>query len=108
MSPVAFRSHSLLWRVATILIIVCRVISPSESVKDLGITVDSSLKFHTHTSMVAARTNQMLALTNKSFEYLSISMLLQLYILFVRVILEYGNTAWEPMFVLDQQSVEKI
>ena len=35
-------------------------------------------------------------------------MLLQLYKSFVRPILEYGNTVWGPMFVLDQQSVEKI
>ena len=39
------------------------VISPMESVKDLGITVNSFLKFHAHTSIVAARTNQMIALT---------------------------------------------
>ena len=50
----------------------------------------------------------MLALINKSFEYLSTNMLLQLYKSFVRPILEYGNTVWGPMFVLDQQSVEKI
>ena len=84
------------------------VITPTESVKDLGITVDSSLKFHTHTSTVAARANRMLALINKSFEYLNTSMLLQLFKSFVRPILEYGNTVWGPMFVLDQQLVEKI
>ena len=66
------------------------VITPTESVKDLGIIVDSSIKFHTHTGIVAARANRMLALINKSFEYLSTNMLLQLYKLFVRPILEYG------------------
>ena len=84
------------------------VITPTGAVKDLGIIVDSSLKFHTHTSTVTARANRMLALINKSFEYLSTCMLLQLYKSFVRPILEYGNTVWGPMFVLDQQSVEKI
>ena len=87
------------------------VIAPTESVKDLGIIIDPSLKFHiayTPCSTVTARANRMLALINKSFEYLSTNMLLQLYKSFVRPILEYGNTVWGPMFVLDQQSVEKI
>ena len=35
-------------------------------------------------------------------------MLPQLHKLFVCPILEYENTVWGPMFVLDQQSVEKI
>ena len=33
----------------------------TESVKDLGIIVDPFLKFHMHTSTVAARANRMLA-----------------------------------------------
>ena len=61
------------------------VITPTESVKDLGIIVDPSLKFHIHTSTVTARANRMLALINKSFEYLSTNMLLQLYKLFIRI-----------------------
>ena len=68
------------------------VIIPTESVKDLVIIVDPSLKFHIHTSTVTARANRMLALINKSFEYLSTNMLLQLYKSFVHPILEYGNT----------------
>ena len=67
-------------------------ITPTESVKDLGIIVDSSLKFHMHTSTVAARANRLLALINKSFEYLKANMLLQLYKSFVRPILEYVYT----------------
>ena len=91
--------------------ILLHCITPTESVKDLGIIIDPSLKFHIaciHTSTVTARANRMLALINKSFEYLSTNMLLQLYKSFVRTILEYGNTVWGPVFVLDQQSVEKI
>ena len=83
-------------------------ITPTESVKDLEIIVDSSLKFHAHTSTVATRANHLLALINKSFEYLNTNILLQLYKSFVHPILEYGSTLWGPMFVLDQKSVEKI
>ena len=74
----------------------------------MGIVVDSSLKFHNHTAIVAARANRILAVINKSFEYLNTNVLLQLYKSFVRPILEYGNIIWGPQFILDQQSVEKI
>ena len=84
------------------------VITSTESVKDLGIIVDSSLKFHNHTAIVTARANRILAVINKSFEYLNANVLLQLYKSFVRPILEYGNIIWGPQFILDQQSVEKI
>ena len=83
------------------------VITSTESVKDLGIAVDSSLKFHNHTAIVTARANRILAVINKSFEYLNTNMLLQLYKSFVRPILEYGNIIWGPQFILNQQSVEK-
>ena len=80
----------------------------SESVKDLGVVIDSSLKFHNHTATVAARANRILAVINKSFEYLNTNVLLPLYKSFLRPILEYGNIIWGPQFILDQQSVEKI
>jgi len=84
------------------------VIISTESIKDLGITADCSLKFHSHTAIVTAIANCILAVINKSFEYLNINMLLQLYKSFVQPILEYGNIVWGPQFILDQQSVEKI
>ena len=83
------------------------VITSTESIKDLGITVDCSLKFHSHTAIVTAKANRILAVINKSFEYLNTNMLPQLYKSFVRPILEYGNIVWGPQFILDQQSVEK-
>ena len=72
------------------------VITSTESVKDLGIVVDSSLKFHNHTAIVTARANRILAVINKSFEHLNTNVLLQLYKSFVHPILEYGNIIWGP------------
>jgi len=45
------------------------VITSTESIKDLGITVDCSLKFHSHTAIVTTKANRILAVINKSFEY---------------------------------------
>ena len=80
------------------------VITSTESIKDLGITVDCSLKFHSHTAIVTAKANRILAVINKSFEYLNTNMLPQLYKSFICPILEYGMG---PQFILDQQSVQK-
>ena len=43
-------------------------ITSTESVKDLEIAVDSSLKFHIHTALVTTRANRILAVINKFFE----------------------------------------
>jgi len=83
------------------------VITSTESIKDMGITIDCSLKFHSHTAIVTTKANRILAVIKKSFEYLNTNMLPQLYKSFIRPILEYGNIVWGPQFILDQQSVEK-
>jgi len=51
------------------------VITSTESIKDLGITVDCSLKFRSHTALVTTKANRILAVINKSFEYLNTNML---------------------------------
>ena len=76
--------------------------------KDLGIFVDNHLKFHDHTAAVAAKANRILAIINKSFANLDLSMFPILYKVLVRPILEYGNAVWGPFFVADQIAIEKV
>ena len=42
--------------------------------KDLGVFVDNHLKFHDHTGAVVAKANHILAIINKSFANLDLSM----------------------------------
>ena len=42
-----------------------------EEYKDLGVMMDSKLKFHTYTSAVASKANQVLGLIRKSFTNLN-------------------------------------
>ena len=76
--------------------------------RDLGITIDSQLKFHSHSSHIVSKANCLLGLIRKSFENISIQTLPTLYKSLVRPTLEYGNPIWGPHYVLDQQAVEKI
>ena len=79
-----------------------------QDMRDLGITIDSQLKFHSHSSHIVSKANCLLGLIRKSFENISIQTLPTLYKSLVRPTLEYGNPIWGPHYVLDQQAVEKI
>ena len=48
--------------------------------KDLGIWMDSSLKFSVHVAHAAAKANQILGLIRRSFVHLDITLMKQLYI----------------------------
>jgi len=88
--------------------IVGQVISSTDLVKDLGVFIDSDLKFHHHSSVTVAKVNCVLALIHKSFECMDAQMSVTLYKSFVGPILECGNIIWGPHFVLDQLTIEKI
>jgi len=68
--------------------------------KDLGtcILFDDNLKFHNHTSAVAGKSNRMLGLISKSFEFLEPVMVSKLYKALVRLILEYSNPVLGPSY----------
>ena len=66
------------------------------------------MSFHQHTSEVAMKANRVLACIRRGFINLNEHVLLRLYKSLVRPILEYGNTIWEPHFVLDRRKLEGV
>jgi len=76
--------------------------------KDLGIWMDSSLKFSVHVAHAAAKANKILGLIRRSFVHLGITLMKQLYICMVRPHLEYGNVVWHPMLKKDQDALESV
>ena len=76
--------------------------------KDLGLIVDSELKFHIQTSSAIKKANKILGLIKKTFANLDANTLPLLYKSMVSPHLEYGNTAWGPHFKLGQQAIEKV
>ena len=79
-----------------------------EKEKDLGIIIDSKLKFHTHTAAVISKANQILAVIKKTFLSLDSTTLPMLYKSLVRPHLEYGNCIWGPHYVMDTKAVERV
>jgi len=76
--------------------------------KDLGIWMDSSLKFSVHVAHAAAKANQILGFIRRTFIYMDISLMKQLYISMVRPHLEFGNVVWHPMLKKDQETLESV
>ena len=76
--------------------------------KDLGIIVDSVLKFRQQAAQAVFKANRILAVIRRSFCTIDASTLPVLYKSLVRPHLEYGNAIWGPFFRGDQQSVERV
>jgi len=79
-----------------------------ESQKDQGILFDNQIKFHQHTSNIAAKANRLLGLIKRSFDHLDSNMLTKLFVSIVRPTLEYCNSVWGPSFILDQRKIEQV
>ena len=77
------------------------VIDFADSMKDLGVIIDSDLKFHSHINSAVSKGIRILSLISKSFVNLSSDMLPILYKSLVRPLLENGNLIWGPFYILD-------
>ena len=75
-------------------------LQPVKEHKDLklGVLMDSNLKFHSHSSAVVSKANQVLGLIMKTFVNLNEHTLPLLYKSLVRPHLEYANVVWGPTF----------
>ena len=78
------------------------------NMRDLGVIIDSELKFHCHTNSAVSKANRILSFISKSFIIFSSDMLPILYKSLVRPLLEYGNPVWGPFYIQDQRIVESI
>ena len=79
-----------------------------DDMRDLGIIIDSKLKFHAHSDSVTNKANGTLGLIYKVFECKDADIILNLYKSLVRPQLEYNNAIWGPHYISDKQKVEVI
>ena len=76
--------------------------------KDLGVQVDSELKFRREAACAVAKASQILALIRRSFELLDSMTLPLLFKSLVRPHLEYECATWRPFNRADQKRVERV
>ena len=68
----------------------------TEEEKDLGVTVDSNLKFETHVNLKVNKANKIMGLIRRSFIQLDKTTFNRLFKALVRPHLEYAHTVWYP------------
>jgi len=76
--------------------------------KDLGVIVDSELRFEEHIGMKVKKANSIAGLIRRSFAYLDATLFKQLFITFVRPHLEYCQAAWAPYLKRHVNQIESV
>ena len=82
------------------------LLGKTSSEKDLGIFIDSDLKFRRQAASATAKASQILALIRRSFQAIDCETLPLLYKTLVRPHLEYGCSIWGPFNKADQKAVK--
>ena len=76
--------------------------------KDLGVNVDSDLRFSKHVSIQVQKANRLLSLIRRGFPSLDSVSLPLLYKSIIRPHIEYGNVVWHPRYKGDEQQLENV
>ena len=76
--------------------------------KDLGVLIDSDLKFESHVLEKVKMCNRITGLIKRNFKNLNFHSFLQLYKAMIRSHLEYAQTAWSPYRIKLIDEVEKV
>ena len=84
------------------------VIENTLAEKDLGIIMESSMKFHQQCSCVVKKANRILGLVKNSFDYINETSISLLYKALIRPIIEYSNVVWGPIYKMDMKKIEQI
>ncbi len=79
-----------------------------EEQKDLGLLIDSKLKFSKHITQSVSKANRNLGLIARTFTYLDKDMFVQLYKSLVRPHLEYATPVWSPLLKKDRVAIENV
>ena len=76
--------------------------------KDLGVFMDTSLKFKEHINNKVNKANRNVGLIFRTFTYMDKEMFLNLYKSVVRPHLEYASATWFPMYKKDKIIIENV
>ena len=76
--------------------------------KDLGVIIDSTLKFETHIDSKVRTANKIMGVIRRSFTYLDSTIFTRLFKALVRPHLEYANPVWHPTLKKTKTQIEKV
>ena len=84
------------------------VILPEFKVRDLGVTIDSHLKFDAHIDNIVGRAYGRIGALFRGFATRSIPFLRQAYVTYVRPVLEYASQVWSPYLNKHINAIENV
>ncbi|EYC16425.1 hypothetical protein Y032_0033g2652 [Ancylostoma ceylanicum] len=79
-----------------------------DSIRDLGVLVDCSLKYSQHIEELAARARRIMHCILRNLHTSEVSVLVKLYKAYVLPVLEYCSQLWNPVLKKEIQKIEKI
>ncbi|PNF19791.1 hypothetical protein B7P43_G14658 [Cryptotermes secundus] len=81
----------------------------TDSIKDLGVLIDSKLHFHQHVDILFSQTMKLLGLIRTiTFSFSTLDSLLMLYTALIRSKLEYASVVWNSITNTDSSKLERI
>ena len=80
----------------------------SDTEKDIGFNIHSSLKPSIHCNIIAKKAHTVLSLVSRNFHYRDKKTFVNLYCQHVRPILEYASPVWSPWLECDKKVVEDV
>ena len=83
-------------------------IAQADHVCDLGVTIDSQLKFRKHISNIVSKANQRKFPILRSFLTRNPANLIRAFKVYIRPLLEYASTTWSPSFITDILLLESV
>lgn len=84
------------------------MINPVTQQRDLGITVTSDLKWAAHIGKTIKKVNSVVYMISLTFKNLSPELVLTIYKIYIRPILEYAVPVWNPYFAGDIHALEQV
>ena len=79
-----------------------------DAIRDLGILIDSNLRFSAHYSNIIARAHQRACLIIRCFKSRDPTLLFRAFKVYVRPTLEYCSPVWSPVYKTDIVKIENI
>ena len=77
-------------------------------VVDLGIKIDSNLRFTKHYRFIANKAQQRASLILRTFRSRDPTLLFKAFVVYVRPLLEYCSPVWAPVYITDIDIIERV
>jgi hypothetical protein len=85
-----------------------QIIPKVNKVKDLGVTIADDMEWNSHIHTIRSKSNSLSHIILRTFSPSNHQLLVNLFKIYVRPILEYNTCTWSPYFQTDIQAVESV